>query len=206
MSDDKPVHRRGFFRQGLLQLLKPIAQAIEPIERAAAQLERLDSPPPAAWLRPPGALDEPLFKETCSRSGNCTRVCPANCIKIDRTGNKGDGAPYVDANNLACVVCTSLACMQACPSGALVPTPAVEIDMGTALWHEDRCVRTAGAECTVCVEVCPMGEKAIHTNGRRIEVNPDACVGCGLCQQHCPTKPKSIEVIPRGHPRKSNHR
>jgi hypothetical protein len=31
MSDDKPIDRRRFFREGLRELLKPLANAIDPV-------------------------------------------------------------------------------------------------------------------------------------------------------------------------------
>ena len=65
MSDDRPVDRRRFFREGLAELLKPLVKAAEPIERALAELDALDRPRPArppvnlpVFLRPPGALPE----------------------------------------------------------------------------------------------------------------------------------------------------
>ncbi|HMB95633.1 MAG TPA: 4Fe-4S binding protein, partial [Tepidisphaeraceae bacterium] len=94
MSDDKPIDRRRFFREGLRELLKPLANVTGPLEHAINQISKLDnvprqSPTPRRlnlWLRPPGALDEQKFLDTCSRCGNCVRVCPAQCIKIDSTG------------------------------------------------------------------------------------------------------------------------
>ena len=85
MSDENPMNRRRFFREGLRELLKPLGHAISPLERAAHQLGALEdtvrsvSPPKAKrpldiWLRPPGALDEQQFRETCSRCGECVKV------------------------------------------------------------------------------------------------------------------------------------
>src|SRR6186997_173190 len=88
MSDDqKPIDRRRFFRQGLRELLKPLAQAAEPLNEVVRQLNQLDKfgsaaadpyHSPAApipvqehWHRPPGALPEKQFLETCSRCGQC---------------------------------------------------------------------------------------------------------------------------------------
>jgi ferredoxin-type protein NapG len=116
------------------------------------------------------------------------------CIRLDPTA--AHGVPYIDADLAACAVCESLACMPACPSGALVPTPLFQIRMGTAVWRETSCIRTHGEECRACVERCPMGTAAIDVVDNRIEINPDGCVGCGMCQQVCPTGPKSIQVIP----------
>ncbi len=79
-----------------------------------------------------------------------------------------------------------------------MPTPLADIDMGTAEWHPETCVRTHdGQPCTVCVDVCPVGEVAIQLLGNRVQVWPDGCTGCGLCQNRCPTTPKSITVTPR---------
>jgi NAD-dependent dihydropyrimidine dehydrogenase PreA subunit len=38
---------------------------------------------------------------------------------------------------------------------------------------------------------------AIALKGGLIAVQPLGCIGCGMCQQHCPTSPKSIVVIPK---------
>ncbi len=208
MPDDKPLHRRQFFRRGLSEFLKPLVKAIEPIERASNHLEKLQSIPQSkpqaapktvplqVWLRPPGALNELQFLATCQRCGECVKVCPAQAIKLDPDNKIAGGAPYIDADTTACVVCDGLHCMSSCPSDAIIETPLTLIKMGTAVWREHLCVRTNGESCAVCVEICPLGEKAIALSGNEIEVKPIVCIGCGLCQQHCPTSPKAIGVIP----------
>jgi ferredoxin-type protein NapG len=45
--------------------------------------------------------------------------------------------------------------------------------------------------------MCPIGSVAIELRANMIHVNEDGCTGCGVCQQQCPTSPKSIVVIPR---------
>jgi MauM/NapG family ferredoxin protein len=206
-NPDKQVGRRAFFRRGLGELLKPLAEALAPVERTLSHLDkverRLSAPRPSptvmpnVWLRPPGALVEQKFLETCSRCAACVEVCPALCIKLDRTGTNGRGAPYIDPTDMACVACDGLLCMPACPSGALVVTPLNLVKMGTAVWKEETCGRTRGEDCTKCVDVCPMGSAALEVSGREILVKPLSCIGCGTCQQHCPTDPKSIVVIPK---------
>src|SRR5437762_11184315 len=120
-KEDHSVNRRSFFREGLRELLKPLAAAIEPIEEAAHQLGQLGDlsksvlpggarrvaprrVPLNLPLRPPGALNDQAFRETCSRGGECVLACPAQCIKIDHTGLLGHGAPYIDADVMPCVL------------------------------------------------------------------------------------------------------
>ena len=212
-DDDKPMPRRRFFREGLRELLKPLAEMAKPLEEVVRQLDELEKigsayadpyhspaapvPAPEHWLRPPGALAERDFLDTCSRCGECVRVCPAQCIKIDYSGSRGNGAPYIDPTQMPCVLCTPLACMNSCPSGALQLVPLAEIDMGTAHWNEHLCVRSYGNECTICVDNCPVGTMALEVRENRIHVNEDHCTGCGVCQNKCPTDPKSIVVMPK---------
>ncbi len=206
---DSPIDRRRFFRRGLSELLKPLAEATKPIERALAELESLDhrilpeqarpTYPLKILLRPPGALAGRDFLDTCSRCAVCVAVCPAHCIKIDTSGTVAGGFPYIVASESPCVVCDGLHCMQNCPSGALVFTPAADIDMGTAEWKEHLCVRSSGQECRICVDQCPMGEVAITLDeAGKVVVKEDGCIGCGVCEHQCPTVPKSIVVNPRG--------
>ena len=227
-ADDRPIDRRRFFRAGLRELFKPLARAAEPFEQVMRQIGAMDDEaaaaaahqqaqqtaatvapavaktgPLAAVLRPPGALPEAQFRDACSRCGECVRVCPAECIKIDPAGLRGNGVPYIDADLAACVLCDGLHCMHSCPTGALVPVPLGDIDMGTARWHPSLCVRTVkgdgqgGQDCTACVDVCPVGEVAIQLVGNAVKVLADGCTGCGMCQNRCPTIPKSITVEPR---------
>ena len=204
----RPLGRRAFFRNGLRELLRPVVESID--ERIAEIAQAL--PPglksgdaassprsiPLAVLRPPGAQAEPDFLATCSRCGACVTACPADAIRIDSTAAIGGGAPYIDADVDACVVCTTLECMMVCPTGALVPTPIRGIDMGTAVWRPGTCVRTHGQDCRICVDECPIGEVAIRLDASgHVQVIEDGCVGCGVCQNRCPTTPKSIVVNPR---------
>jgi MauM/NapG family ferredoxin protein len=193
MSDEEkeiPHNRRSMFRIGFKKLMDPLADYI---------VERIDMalPPGRTVLRPPGAVVEKEFLETCYRCGNCVEACPATAIRrLAHDDPNMSGTPYIDPDLSACVVCEELACMRTCPSGALqlVADPK-EIDMGLAKVDQETCVRSSGEDCRLCVEKCPLGSSAIQIdeNGL-ISVLERGCVGCGVCQFYCPTTPKAIIV------------
>ena len=194
-SDNSTVHnRRAFFGEAFAKLVQPIAELIDgqigdhlPVEKPL--------------LRPPGALPENEFLNTCLRCGNCVESCPAEAI-YPLPGNNPNlaGTPYIDPDYQPCVVCDTLACMQVCPSGALQKLSVNEIQIGLAVVDHQTCLRSKEIDCIYCVSSCPIGEKAIRLNSEaQVEVIAAGCVGCGVCQSQCPTAPKSIVVQPLPH-------
>jgi len=193
--DPAPAGRREFFRHSIHGLLRPLADFLE---------ERLPPPLPEHILRPPGALPETRFLETCYRCGNCAAACPVNAIKLLHVRDaKRTGTPYVEPNVAACVACQEVACTKACPSGALsLITDSRQIDMGLAVVDDNLCVRSRGQDCTLCVDKCPIGRDAIRLDEAGwVYVIKEGCVGCGVCQLYCPTTPKAVVVHPPSHKR-----
>ena len=182
--------RRQFFRAALESVLRPLAEYFE---------AQSAGPPKRPFLRAPGAIEESKFLDTCYRCGSCINVCPVHAIAFRQMpGHPAHGTPGIDADLAACAVCTGLQCTQHCPSGALRPLQhPVQIRMGLAVASAERCVRTRGETCTWCVDKCPIGQTAItFVDAGPPRVFPDGCVGCGMCQLHCPPQPKAIVVHP----------
>ncbi len=204
MSDDKH-NRRQFFREGFARIADSLADAVTRGEHilsaGQSEPERLiRRTQPTRPLRPPGAVPEFRFARTCDHSGECVEACPANAIALTVTSLGSDKlTPVIDANLAACVVCDGLLCTHVCPSGALRPlTEPSQISMGLAVVYASSCVRSEGEDCTTCVDVCPIGESAIRFEGSGPPtVSAGHCVGCGVCQQHCPTSPKAIVIEPK---------
>jgi ferredoxin-type protein NapG len=191
-SDDSTPHgRRGFFKEAFIKLAQPVAEYLD------GQLST-HLPAEKPRFRPPGALPEAEFLDTCSRCGKCVESCPADAIQPTQSSQpKLAGTPYIDPDAQPCVVCDSLACMQVCPSGALQVLSVDNIKIGLAAVNDSTCLRTKGVDCRYCVDSCPLGEKAIRLDPQgRVEVISAGCVGCGVCQYECPTGPKSIVIQP----------
>lgn len=190
MGESGESDRRGFFRHAFARLVQPIADIVENVST---------SRPEPARLRPPGAIDEDRFLDTCLRCGACVKACPADAIfPLGRDAAAAWGTPVIDPDLAPCVVCDGLQCTQVCESGALAKLIAPhQIRMGLAEVYEALCVRTEGESCTICVDRCPIGAAALHLDGNGPPiVEPSGCVGCGVCQNVCPTAPKAIVVKP----------
>lgn len=146
-------------------------------------------------LRPPGALFETLFLDTCERCGRCVAVCPREAIApLDASWGEAAGTPAIVPRDAPCVVCEGLQCTRACPTGALAKVAPFDVAMGTAVLLAS-CVTLEGHECGDCVVACPI-PGAIAERGGRPVVDVARCTGCGVCEHVCPTEPPSIVVEP----------
>ena len=182
--------RRMFFREAVVRVVRPLSDYIE---------QHMDLPAGRVVLRPPGAIEESQFIDTCYRCGGCIEACPADAIfPLDKGEGDAAGTPAIDPDRAACVVCDGLMCTKACPSGALQPVrDPRKIRMGVAEVYKPNCVRTRSEACTLCVDRCPLGKTAIGLSGDGPPtVLTPGCVGCGVCQLYCPTSPKAIVVRP----------
>ena len=100
-------------------------------------------------------------------------------------------------------------CSEVCPTGAIRPITAAEksaTQIGHAVWIADNCVvNTDGVDCGNCARHCPTG--AIHMVHKDPDnpdsplipaVNEERCIGCGACENLCPSRPFSAIYV-EGH-------
>ena len=98
----------------------------------------------------------------------------------------------------------TLLCTEACPTGALQLTSKTtaaiqeQVSMGTAYVDTNLCHSYNGASCGVCVRACPFEGEALRAGmWEKPIVDPDVCVGCGLCERACVRYPQAIHVKPK---------
>ena len=103
-------------------------------------------------------------------------------VEVFRVENIQGDKVRCDFLPVACQHCTSPACAEACPRGALVRT-----DEGLIAVVEDRCIG-----CGLCFRKCPYGAIGLKmVDGRRKAVKCDLCMErrqrgfWPACEQHC---------------------
>jgi ferredoxin len=177
-----------------------------------------------ALIRPPGAVEEQDFLSRCIRCGECMKVCPTNAIQPAglEAGIEGLWTPVLNMDIGYCEYECTL-CGQVCPTDAIRQLSLEEkqkIKIGQSFVDKNRCLPYASARpCIVCEEHCPTPTKAIwieevevtNASGEKVlvqqpHVDPELCVGCGICQNKCPIKDRSgIYVTSVGETRNSEN-
>ena len=138
-------------------------------------------PRPKAEIRPPWALAELAFTDTCSRCNDCLGACPEHIIVA------GDGGfPTIDFHHGECTFCS--ACVDACKPGALVRSEnGMPWSLKAAIGPT--CLPHKGVECRICGDFCNV--RAIRFPPRiggspLPEIVQELCTGCGACVAPCP--------------------
>lgn len=146
-------------------------------------------------FRPPGALPEPQFLETCTRSGECIRACPHDVLfPLDVRQGEQENTPSLDPNHQACRWCSTLDCLVACSSGALSEREGTVRSIGVVELDTEACLSGRGGICDNCANACPSHLRAITMAGIRPRLDADLCTGCGLCVDVCPSNPRALVV------------
>ena len=186
------MKRRDFFRLG-----------VRKAAQIAAQVASARVPPRAeGWLRPPFALDEPEFLETCTRCDKCIAACPYDVLfaLAPDLGHRVAGTPAMDLLDRGCHLCADWPCVSACEPNALrrpdqgEGTPPAPAKLALVRIDTHTCLPYSGPECGACAESCPVPGALEWEGGLRPVINEDLCTGCALCREACIVDPKAIKI------------
>jgi len=176
---DPSYGRRDFLKDSVLSVAKAAQEFAKHKDAVAPQAP---APSRTDWLRPPGAVDEAMFLERCTKCSDCIEACPPGAILADPQ----DGTPILFADQSPCLLCEDLPCIAACATDALTPVERIgDVRMGVAVITHRLC--TAGQGCHACVSRCPTDALGMDIESLRLTVSSGSCVGCGICESVCKT-------------------
>jgi MauM/NapG family ferredoxin protein len=189
--EEQIFNRRNLLEQGVKKSLTLLTTVFEKkINRLTGHLRN--------FTRPPGAIPEHFFRVKCSKCGKCAEVCPNTAIKIAdiNAGLANAGFPYIDVLTKPCVLCTDLPCIESCKDEALIPIRHEEIFLGKVEIEKEHCLTYKGQNCISCSYGCTIKGALVFVNGKP-KVDPNHCVGCGICYYSCVANPKAVHFVPK---------
>ena len=155
-------------------------------------------------VTPFGSKSIEHFYQHCTACQLCVTVCPNNVL---RPSSKLDHLmqPEMSFEKGYCRP-ECVKCSEVCPTGAILkitPEEKTNWKVGTASVDYDLCVvNRDGVHCGNCARHCPVGAiKMVKKNPedekslRIPSVNEEKCIGCGACENLCPSRPISAITV-----------
>ena len=180
-----------------------MAQTQMKVDGGLAVIEDKQSPKRQTPITPPGSVSARHMQKHCTACQLCVSACPNNVLRPS-TDLMHFMQPIMSYEIGYCrPECTR--CSQVCPAGAIKPITKEEktaIHFGHAVWIKDNCVvLTDGVSCGNCARHCPTGAIQMveyQHNGQTVmipAVNESRCIGCGACENLCPSRPFSAIYV-----------
>ena len=151
-------------------------------------------------VTPPGSKSVKDFYRRCTACQLCVAECPNNVLRPS-TDLQHLMQPEMSYERGYCrPECTR--CSEVCPTGAIrkiTKEEKTQYHVGTARVNPDLCLVEEGIECGNCARHCPAGAiqlvKDEETGYRRPVVDEERCIGCGACENLCPSRPISAITV-----------
>lgn len=136
-------------------------------------------------IRPPWTT-EARIEDKCTGCMECVSACPEGILFSH------DNRPYLKPGVGECTFCE--ACAQACQED-LFDLTAEPWDLKAQI-DENKCLLTSGVSCQTCTDICEPRALKFDMRVRpagKINLQTDACTGCGACLTTCPTQAISLK-------------
>ena len=200
--------RRAFITASAMVAGASVAKAQKlKMDGGFATIEDKQIPKRETPLTPPGSLSAKNLAQHCTACQLCISACPNQVLRPS-----GDLSTFMQPETsyergYCRPECTK--CSEVCPTGAIKPITKEEktaIQIGHAVWVAENCiVNSDGQKCGNCARHCPTGaiqmvpKDANDKKSLQIPVvNTERCIGCGACENLCPSRPFSAIYV-EGH-------
>ena len=188
-----------------------MAQEKKKVDGGLAVIEDKAIPTRSTPLVPPGAKSLRHFGQHCTACQLCVAECPNQVLRPSTTLERLMQPEMSYERGFCRPECTR--CSQVCPAGAIKPVERADkaaIQIGHAVWIKDNCVvLTDHVKCGNCARHCPAGAISMEPMEALWDgvsdnipvvpvVNTERCIGCGACENVCPSRPFSAIYV-EGH-------
>lgn len=215
---DKP-DRRKFFTVSALLATSAALKAQEKVQLpdkkvdgGLAIIEDKKKPDRTTPITPPGSLSAANFSRHCTACQLCVSVCTNHVLRP--SGNlQTFMQPEVSYERGYCRP-ECVKCSEVCPTGAIRPITKADktaIQIGHAVLIQENCiVNRDGVTCGNCARHCPtqailmVAKDPNDPDSPQLPVvNEEKCIGCGACENLCPSRPFSAIYV-EGHEQHRN--
>ena len=193
--------RRAFLATTVLAGTALAAKAQDHMQGGLAEVIDKQNPERGERLVPFGAGSVKSFYDHCTACQLCVSACPngvlrpstdfAHFMQPQMGYDKGYCSPECNA------------CSQVCPAGAIRPVAPGEkqtIQIGIAHVNLELCIAAKGQDsCGNCSYHCPSGAiRMVKSEVSQFQiptVTENQCIGCGACENLCPSRPVSAITV-----------
>lgn len=206
-SKDAGLGRRAFLATAALATAgAAIAQEKKKVDGGLAAIQDKVVPERHTPITPPGSVSAANMQQHCTACQLCVSQCPNDVLRPS-TALGTLMQPVMSYERGYCrPECNT--CSQVCPTGAIKPITLAQksaTQVGHAVWVKKNCiVLTRGVECGNCALHCPVGAITMTPLSDDLDspfvpvVNEARCIGCGACENVCPSRPLSAIYV-EGH-------
>ena len=193
--------RRAFLVTAAVVAASAAVKAQDHMHGGLADVIDKKSPERSERLVPPGSGSVKSFYDHCTGCQLCVSACK-NRVLRPSSDLEHFMQPVMGYEKGYCrPECT--ACSQVCPAGAIKPVTVEQkqtIRIGVAKVNLDLCLPAQGKDsCGNCSYHCPSGAiRMVRQQGSRMQiptVSEDRCIGCGACENLCPSRPISAITV-----------
>jgi ferredoxin len=206
--------RKGFLTAAMILAASALKAQIIPkatdikVDGGLADILDKKNPDRLTPLTPAGSLSARNMKKHCTACQLCITVCPTGVLRpsiVLETFMQ----PFMSYERGYCRP-ECVKCSEVCPTGAINKITKEEkssTQIGHAVWLHKHCIPlTEKQQCDNCERHCPT--KAIsmipsvagdETSLKIPAVNEELGIGCGACENLCPSRPLSAIYV-EGHP------
>lgn len=207
-SGDVNSTRRSFLTVSALFAAGTLLKAQEKkVDGGLATIVDKKIPNRAVPILPAGALSRRHFAQHCTACQLCVSACPNQVLRPSNE-LKTLMQPEMSYERGYCrPECAK--CAEVCPTDAIHLTDLADksaTQIGHAVWIAQNCIVNAdNVSCGNCARHCPTGAIQMVPKDANDEaslkipvVNTERCIGCGACENLCPSRPFSAIYV-EGH-------